>query len=164
MENRYLEFDCGFKACKYDNVTWGQLLKLDYLHFVDLMSHHVPVDSKTFEALAGEMTPTESAAARAATRYVDTAKFVEDAQHEYMLLECTHKGRMNGRTWGYIFKNDYKYFMWAVGNTMGRQTRTFKVFSSMLMPEHVIYVQSTPKGQVKASHQNARASAPARKN
>lgn len=148
---RYLQYDCNYRACKYKDPpkTWGEIIKLDYEHFVDLMCKHVPLDSKTFAVLENELQLPDQEIARKSTRLIDTEEEKRAQKERYLSLKCQHNGRMKNKTWGQIFLTDYNYFLWSVGNTMGRSTRTFNTFVECLKEEDKIYVLKTPKGKVK---------------
>jgi hypothetical protein len=152
---RYLQFECNYQACKYkdphDIWTWGRIVKEDYPHFVELMSEHVPLASMTFQALKSHLTGRDLEEAEKKTRFIDTPEYENTRVDAFMQLTCQHKGRMNGKTWATIKKEDYNYFVWAVGNTMGRDTITFETLSKSLCEPEKAYVMATEKGQVKVA-------------
>lgn len=152
MVARYLQYECKYKAAKYKDpcYTWGELVEKDYAHFVDLMSHEVPVESNTFVALQTQFrTAAHLQQARSATRNRDTPEGRIKQQNDFLMLKCSHRGRMNGKTWREIRATDYSYFVWAIGNTMSRDTKTFKIFHSCIHAAEQELVNSMPKGQVK---------------
>jgi len=150
MVTRYLQYECNYRACKYRDpvITWGELITKDYPQFLDLMMHHVPSQSNTFIALRSQLKPADVLAAAVSTRERDTDKGKQRECTEYLKYVCNHKGRMNGKTWGTIRATDYSYFVWSVGNTMNRDTKTFNVMKNCLTPAHQMYVQGTEKGKV----------------
>jgi hypothetical protein len=148
MTTRYLQYDCRYRACKYPDVTWGALIEQDYDHFVELMSTEVPVDSNTFVALRSELKQEHVTDATSAVRTRDTVDGHAKIQKEFLDMKCTHRGRMGGKTWREIRLHDYSYFVWATGNSMGRETKTFRVLSSCLDKQGELIVNSQPKGQV----------------
>ena len=151
MTTRYLQYECRYKNCKYQDpkLTWGELVKQDYNHFVDLMCYDVPRDSNTFLALAQELKSGDMEKAMSTTRHRDTTEGKEKTCDEYLSFKCMHKGRMNGKTWRDVRNKDYSYFVWAVGNTMSRDTKTFRVFRDCLKENEQKMVDSHDKGQVK---------------
>jgi hypothetical protein len=149
MTCRYMQYECKYRACKYPNVTWGALAQQDYQHFLDLMSTEVPADSNTFVALRSELRPEDVEAAMTTTRTRDTTEGKNKTQKDFLDMKCTHKGRMNGKSWHAIRETDYSYFVWSVGNTMTRDTTTYKVLSSCLDTAGAKLVNSSTKGQVK---------------
>ena len=151
MMMRYLQYECNYKKCKYQNpkITWGHLITNDYNHFFELMKTEVPVESNTFLALSSQLKPGDRAIALAATRTRDTPAGRNAQCDEYLSFLCTHKGRMNGKDWRTVRNEDYSYFTWAIGNTMSRDTKTFGVFRDCLKPSEQQLVDSKPKGQVK---------------
>jgi len=148
---RYLNYECTYKACKYADpgMTWGQLVRDDYEHFKQLMHEHVPLESKTFDALKSQLRNDDLETAKNNVRFIDTPDQTKERVSRYMEMTCQHNGRMKGKTWKKIFELDYPYFMWSVGNTMGRDTRTFKTFVTCLKDEDRELVMKTPKGSVK---------------
>ena len=149
MTVRYLQYDCKYRACKYADLTWGALVEQDYPHFVELMSTAVPLDSNTFLALRSRVRPEHMGIVTESVRTKDTPEGKARTQKEFLDMKCTHKGRMGGKTWRDIRRDDYSYFVWAVGNTMSRETKTFMVLSSCLDRTGNSIVTKTPKGQVK---------------
>lgn len=145
---RFLQYECTYRHCAHPGFTWGDIITKDYAHFVDLMSHHVPAASKTFDVLKEKLAAADVHKAEFAMR-VHIAESSDEVLERYLKMGCSHNGRMKGKTWGHILKTDYEYFVWAVGNTMGRDTRSFKVFFECLRPVEASVVQNTPKGQVK---------------
>ena len=51
----YLQYECKFDRCKYKGCTWGDIIRDNYDHFVELMAHEVYLDSNTFLALRGHV-------------------------------------------------------------------------------------------------------------
>lgn len=153
---RFLQYECGYRHCKYPNSTWGEIIVKDYPHFVDLMSHHTPVESKTFDVLKEKLSPSDLKTAMTSNR-VRIVESPDELRERYLKMVCSHNGRMKGKTWGHILKADYEYFVWAVGNTMGRDTRSFQVFFKCLSPADQVVVENTPKGQVKVRRAGRRA-------
>jgi hypothetical protein len=148
MVTRYLQYECKYHLCKHTGVTWGELIALDYPNFVDLMSHSVARDSNTFLALQGHLTPSDRMCAQTSTRHNDTEEGKKQTRERFLDLTCTHKGTMNGKTWRHILKNNYSYFMWSIGNTMGRDTKSFSVLVTCLKQEDQTRVITTPKGEL----------------
>jgi hypothetical protein len=152
MTTRYLQYECKYKMCKYrgaDIKSWGQLIMDDYAHFAFLMTTEVGVESNTFLALFPYLCGTDRETAVTATRRRDTPTGKQTIEDEFLQLICSHKGRMHGLTWGMVRQKDYSYFVWAVGNTMGRETKSFSVFYSCLLAKEQKLVDSMPKGHVK---------------
>ena len=147
---RYLQYECNYKACKYKDPTktWGEIIKEDYPHFVDLMTNHVPLQSQTFAVLKAELHLPDQKEAEKAVRFVDTEEEKAARTKRYLELTCQHNGRMKNKKWKDILSTDYEYFMWAVGNTMGRETRTFNTFVECLKEQDKVTVLKTPKGKV----------------
>jgi len=150
MVTRYLQYDCNYRACKYRDplITWGELIDRDYDQFLELMKHHVPVQSNTFIALRSQLKPGHVFAASISVRERDTEEGMRLECKEYLNYVCNHKGRMNGKTWEAIRATDYSYFVWSVGNTMNRDTKTFNVMRNCLTDAHQRYVDATEKGSV----------------
>lgn len=151
MVLRYLQYECNYRACKYRDpiLTWGDIREQDYPEFVKLLSYHVPLTSNTFLALESQLLPSDKFKARMAVRERDTPLGQEKECIEYLKYVCTHKGRMNGKTWAEIRATEYSYFVWAVGNTMSRETKTFNIMKNCLTLAHQRYVLKTAKGAVK---------------
>ena len=149
MTVRYLQYDCKYRACKYSDLTWGALVEQDYPHFVELMSTEVPLDSNTFLALKSCVQPAHMGVVMETVRTRDTVEGKEKTQKDFLDMKCTHRGRMGGKSWRDIRRDDYSYFVWAVGNTMSRDTKTFLVLSGCLDRAGTSIVTMTPKGQVK---------------
>jgi hypothetical protein len=148
---RYLQFECTYRSCKYQDPlwTWGQLVKEDYDHFIELMKDHVPLGSKTFDALKDVLVPADLVLVENhRTCFINSDEQKAKTKERYLNMLCTHNGRMKNKPWGTILKYEYNYFMWAVGNTMGRETRTFNSFVECLKPADKEVVLATPKGQV----------------
>lgn len=148
MVTRYLQYECVYKECKHKGVTWGELINSDYSNFADLMSNSVARDSNTFLALKGHLKPADLEFALTSTRHNETEEGKKESQEKFLDLICTHKGSMNGKSWRHIKTNNYSYFMWSIGNTMGRDTKSFKVLVTCLKPEDQTRVITTPKGEV----------------
>jgi hypothetical protein len=149
---RYLQYECSYRACKYrgsDVKTWGELIKCDRPHFVYLITSEVSVESNTFLALSTFLNPAELSLAQTFVRRRDTPEGKQERCNDFLRLKCTHKGRMGGKEWGVVRATDYSYFVWAVGNTMGRETKSFAVFCECLNPVELNLVLSCAKGQVK---------------
>lgn len=151
MVTRYLQYECRYKKMKHKGETWGWLVQNDYKHFVELMCFEVPVGSNTFLALSTQLTPEDRAKAEVSIRARDTPEGKADTCNKYLEYTCTHKGRMNGKTWKEVRESDYSYFTWAVGNTMARETKTFKVFRECLREPERQLVDAYPKGKVKVN-------------
>jgi hypothetical protein len=152
MSTRYLQYECRYKMCKYrdqDMKTWGALLADDYEHFAFLMRTEVGVDSNTFLALSPYLTGTDRQTALTTVRQRDTPEGKQKRDSDFLNLVCSHKGRMGGLTWGTVRQKDYSYFVWAVGNTMNRDTKSFNVFYNCLNEKEQKLVDSASKGQVK---------------
>lgn len=152
MVARYLQYECRYRQCKYrdaDIKTWGELVRDDYPHFVFLMSTEVAVDSNTFLALSSQMSPVDREMALNCIRRSDTKEGKENIGADFLKLVCSHRGRMHGLTWDAIRAKDYSYFVWAVGNTMGRDTKSFNVFFECLHKKEQQLVLAMAKGQVK---------------
>lgn len=151
MVLRYLQYECGYRNCKYQSprVTWGELVSQDYPHFLELMSKDVPADSNTYIALLSQVKPHDRLAVNTAIKTRDTPEGKEQTFNYFLDLTCTHRGRMNGKTWRDVRLKDYAYFTWAVGNTMNRDTKTFKIFRECLHEDEKRLVDSFPKGEVK---------------
>jgi hypothetical protein len=150
---RYLQYDCTYKHCKYQDPlkTWGEIIREDYPHFLELMSQHVPLNSKTFDVLKSELNLDDVQVAENTIRFIDLPENKGKQQEAYLQLTCTHRGRMHGKTWGDILKKDYNYFLWSVGNTMSRETRTFNTLVKCLKDADQHMVRLTPKGKVRVS-------------
>lgn len=142
--DRFMSYECCYAACKYDKHTWRQIKEEDYEHFKSLLTNNVDRDSNTFKTLIQELTEKERIIAMDTPWTPQTQPDLE----RYLDIVCGHNGRMKGKTWGHILKNHYDYFMWSVGNAMGRETRTFNAFITCLKDEDQLYVLSTPKGTV----------------
>ena len=154
---RYLQYECTYKHCKYQDPrkTWGDIIREDYPHFLELMSQHVPLNSKTFNVLKSELNLDDVQVAENTIRFIDLPENKEKQQEAYLQLKCTHRGRMHGKTWGEILKKDYNYFLWSVGNTMSRETRTFNTLVQCLTDADQHMVRLTPKGKVRANKKRA---------
>ena len=152
MITRYLQYECRYRMSKYRNddvKTWGELIKDDYAHFVFLMSTEVSVDSNTFLALSTFLNPMDKLVALSSVRRKDTPEGKASENADFLNLVCSHRGRMNKLTWGKIRTKDYSYFVWAVANTMNRDTKSFSVFFNCLHEKEQQLVLSGPKGHVK---------------
>lgn len=145
---RYLQYECSYRANVHKGLTWGELANKDYDHFVYLMGNHVPADSATYKALRPELKESDRVSCDSKVRYHDTEEGKATQRERYLALLCNHKGRMAGKTWKEIYDSDYDYFLWSVGNTMGRDTRTFNVFLSCLNENDQKRVLGTPKGKL----------------
>lgn len=148
MTTRYLQYECKYRACKYTGLTWGEVYAQDYDHFLWLMTTEVALDSNTFVALCGHIRPCHAAGALNGVRTRDTEDGKNKIRNEFLDMKCTHRGRMGGKTWREIRDIEYSYFVWSVGNTMTRETKTFKVMSSCLDAHGAKIVNGSPKGQV----------------
>ena len=148
---RYLQYECGYRNCKYQapKVTWGELVAQDYPHFIELMSNDVPTDSNTFITLITQVKDEDQVKVRTSTKVRDTPDGLLQTQEDFLNLTCTHRGRMNGKTWRFVRDSDYAYFTWAVGNTMTRDTKTFLTFRECLLEAEKKLVDAAEKGQVK---------------
>jgi hypothetical protein len=149
---KYLQYECRYRKSKYRDAavkTWGELIKDDYEHFKFLMSTEVSLESNTFLALSTFLHPLDKAFAMACVRRKDTQEGKESINADFLSLTCSHRGRMNMKSWGDIRASDYSYFVWAVANTMGRETRSFNVFYQCLHEKEQALVDSAPKGHVK---------------
>jgi hypothetical protein len=148
-----LQRTCTYAAhIKYvggrENVkTWGEIIRSDSSHFVELMCYHVGKESRTFELLFNELPESDRQKSLDSIRERDRPDNVEARKEKFLSYTCEHKSRFNGKTWGYILKNAYSYFLWSVANTMGRETATFAVLVSCLQPEDQQKVLDTPKGE-----------------
>ena len=152
QRTRYLQCDVAYRACKYpEAMTWGQLFTKDYPHFVELLTFHVGVHTKIFHAFISLLSPADQEKARTATRFRDTLEGQAGRLDHYLSLECSHKGKMNGKTWRWIRDNNYGYYLWSVGNAMGRDTRSFSALFEGLRDGDKTMVQNTPKGSVMAN-------------
>ena len=155
---KYKAFECAYKACKYKEppITWGELSENDYEHFLYLLSESVGVDTMTFKVLSTLLTDDDKQAAKIATRYRDTPAGKKDEEELYLRLTCRYKGKSNGKTWKSIRDNNYSFFVWAVGNAMGRETNTFNVLKRCLKQEDRELVEATAKGEVRPSKKQKR--------
>jgi hypothetical protein len=152
MITRYLQYECRYRMCKYKNdqiKTWGELIALDYAHFLFLMSTEVGLSSNTFLALKGYLRGADVNFAMSNIRRRDTKEGQDSISVDFLALVCSHRGRMNGKTWGEIRDKDYSYFVWAIGNTMGRETKSFQVFYDCMNLSERLLVAAAPKGQVR---------------
>jgi hypothetical protein len=151
--DQYLAYDCDYKACKYKDppITWGELLEKDYKHFLYLLSESVGVDTMTFKVLSTLLDDDDKQAAATATRYRDTPAGKKEEEERYLQLKCGFKGKSNGKTWKSIKENNYSFFLWAVGNAMGRETKSFNVLKRCLKAADRELVEATPKGEVRPS-------------
>ena len=152
MITRYLQYECRYRMSKYRNEdvkTWGGLIKDDYAHFVFLMSTEVSVESNTFLALSTFLNPFDKQIALTSVRRKDTPEGKAMENSDFLKLICSHRGRMHGKTWGDIRTKDYSYFVWAVANSMNRETKSFSVFFNCLREKEQQLVLSCAKGHVK---------------
>ena len=147
---RYLQYEVKYSdlAPRHKGITWGQLITDDYHHFVYLMSYSVAKDSNTFLALKSELKPEDLEFSWHTIRTRDTDEGKKILQEKYLDLTCSHKGAMNGKTWRQIRAERYSYFMWSVGNSMGRDTKSFQVLVECLNPADQITVKTTNKGEL----------------
>jgi hypothetical protein len=140
---RYLQFDCNYRHSHYPGKTWGEILLLDYEHFKALLCMHVPREGKTYSALRAALKEEDKGLA-------DTCTRIQEAEQEkfarFMGYTCGHQGRMNGKTWLQILNKDYDYYMWAVANTMGRESSTFNMLVQALKPVDQAIVVNLSKG------------------
>jgi hypothetical protein len=145
--DNYLTFACRYQACKQtykdDGATWDDIIVDDYEHFSQLMKFHVPLDSRTFAALACFLTRPDYAEATISKR------LDQDSDTGFDNFVCGHKGRNGGKTWGEIRRKDYNYFLWSVGNCMGRSTRTFDSAFKKLKKTDQALVMASEKGSFK---------------
>ena len=145
----YLQYECKFDRCKYKGCTWGDIIRDNYDHFVELMAHEVYLDSNTFLALRGHVKEKDLPYVLTAVRYRDTNEGLQEARDVYLEFKCTHKGRHNDKSWRSVRATDYTYFVWAVGNTMQRHTKTFKILYECLDIAGKKYVDAAPRGEVR---------------
>jgi hypothetical protein len=147
----YLQYTCQYEACKYkgsNDITWGCMVTEDYGHFVYLMANHVPLKSHTYKVLRTQLGPEDQKYCDAQPRETESEEYKKKQLDKFLDLHCSHNGRMHGKQWREIRNKHYPYFVWAVGNTMGRLTKTFDVLSRGLQPEDLKMVMDTPKGKV----------------
>lgn len=146
---RFLDYECDYAKSEYKGLgmTWGELFEANYDHYKYLLSTQVANTTSTFEVLSKKLKKEDQVEAAAARREEEGD---QQRRKRYLQMKCSHAGRHTGKTWGTILRQDYPYFMWAVGNTMGRETRTFKTFVECLKDEDIKKVLSTPRGLVKA--------------
>lgn len=149
--SRYLGYTCDYHACKYkeDGVTWADLFQRDPVHFTDLLSYHVGASTKTFEVLSQLLSPEKREEAKHTVRRVDTPEYKKEQEDFYLNLVCNYKGKSKGKTWKEIRDTNYSFFVWAVGNAMGRDTKSFSVFKRCLKPEDQKMIEETTKGEVR---------------
>jgi hypothetical protein len=147
---RYLQYECGYRSCKYQTPrpTWGELIVQDYPHFVELMANDVPADSLGFLALMSHVKSQDQLRVRTATKSRDTPEGKQATFNEFLGFTCTHRGRMNGKTWREVRDKDYSYFTWVVANTMNRDTKSFKVFRDCLQEKERSLIDAAEKGAV----------------
>jgi hypothetical protein len=69
----------------------------------------------------------------------------ESDKETFLSYTCGHKGRFSGKTWAHVMKSDYNYFKWTVQNTMGRDTKSFRVFVECLRPRDIEVVKKTER-------------------
>jgi hypothetical protein len=151
----YLGFPCRYTHCKYkgeSEMTWGEIIKHDYEHFVQLMTFHVPVESRTFKALCSHLVGVDLDVAKVSERFQDSKQGTELELARFMKMTCGHKGKKNGLPWGEIREKDYNYFLFSVGNCMGRDSKTFRVMKGGLTDADQKMVMMTPKGEVRAPY------------
>lgn len=153
---RYLQFTCNLYSCKYKEppITWGELIHKDYPHFLELMKTYVRLDTKTFDILSKCIKPEHLEEAKTHQRFYDTREYLDYRIQKYLDYTCTHKGRFNGKTWRHILARDYKYFKWAVQNTMGRHTKTFQILVECLRPEDIETVKASKRQERKPEKEN----------
>lgn len=151
--SRYLGYTCDYHACKYkdEGITWGDLFQKDPAHFTELLSYHVGASTKTFEVLSQMLTPSAAEEAKHTVRRVDTPEYKKEQEEFYLNLVCNYKGKSQGKTWKEIRDTNYSFFVWAVGNAMGRDTKSFSVFKRCLKPEDQKMIEETAKGEVRYS-------------
>lgn len=149
--NRYIGYKCDYHACKYkdEGITWGDLYQKDPEHFLELLSYHVGATTNTFEVLSQLLTPDQRERAKCAVRRVNTPEYQKEQEDFYLNLTCNYKGKSNGKKWKDIKDNNYSFFVWAVGNAMGRDTKSFNVFKRCLKPEDQKMIEETEKGKVR---------------
>jgi len=148
MTVRYLQYECKYIKNKYKGQTWGDIIHKDYDHFLFLLSKEVARDSNTFLALKGQLKPEDQQKAFDCTRTRDTDEGRLAAREDMLQYKCSHRGRMHGKTWKEVRDSDYSYFTWAVANTMGRDTKSFRVYRDCLNEAEKKLVDGAPKGQV----------------
>jgi hypothetical protein len=145
---RYLQYDCNYRHSHYPGKTWGEILILDYEHFKALLCIHVPREGKTYAALRKALKDEDK-------EFADTCIRVQEQEQDkftrFMGYTCGHQGRMNKKTWLQILAKDYDYFLWAVANTMGRESTTFNVLIQALKPEDQAMVLKLEKGKYVSS-------------
>lgn len=148
---KYKAYECDYKACKYKAppITWGELLEKDYEHFLYLLSNYVGVDTTTFKVLSTLLTDDDKQGAVSAIRHRDTPEGMKEEEERYLQMTCNYNGKSKGKTWKSIKENNYSFFLWAVGNAMGRDTKSFNVFKRCLKPDDREMVENTPKGEVR---------------
>lgn len=151
--DKYKAFTCDYKACKYkeEPMTWGEILDCDYDHFLYLLSNHVGVDTKTFKVLSTLLTDLDLQIATDHTRHRDTPDGQKEEEERYLKLKCGYNGKSKGKSWQEIKDDDYSFFMWAVGNAMNREGKSFNVFKRCLKPGDRELVENTPKGEVRST-------------
>jgi hypothetical protein len=152
MIDRYLQYEINYSDLlqQYKGLTWGALIVENYHHFVYLMAHSVAKDSNTFLALKGHLQPADREFAQKTTRTRDTQEGKQKTMDKYLQITCSHKGAMNGKTWHEIREKNYSYFVWSVGNVMGRDTKSFAVLVNCLNVKDQEMVKATEKGEVVA--------------
>jgi hypothetical protein len=153
MAQRYLDYECNYRRMPGDlrGLTWRAIKDHHPDTFVSLMTHDVSTDSKTFQLFQRFLTPEQRQVSSTTVKYQDSPEGIKERQERYLDLPCTHKGRMNGKTWREIRTKDYSYFVWSVGNSMGRDTKSYKSLLGCLNPTEQQLVEDTPKGQVRVS-------------
>lgn len=135
--DRYLAYECNNSGLSEHHqgkgLTWGDILVTDYTEFQRLLGLYVRSTSRTFAVLSTCLKSRDDYInCRDAIVYYDSPAGQADEVDRYLSYKCTHKGRMNGKTWKEILKIDPSYIAWAVGNTMGRETKTYRVLLGVL--------------------------------
>lgn len=156
-ELQMLQYTCLYQAHvnkvggKENALTWGDIIRTDYPHFKDLMEHHVGKDTQTFELLLPHVRPEDVEECKGGELLRDSDEETKKKLPLFLQYKCNHKSRYNGKTWQWILNNQYKYYVWSIANTMGRETSSFKILSHGLQPKDRDIVMSTAKGQWKRS-------------
>ena len=148
--DKYKAYTCDYKACKYKDepMTWGQIIEEDYDHFLYLLSNHVGVETNTFKVLSTLLRDGDKKTAMETIRHRDTPTGQKEEEGRYLKLTCGYNGKSKGKTWQEIKDGDYSFFLWAVGNAMNREGKSFNVLKRCLKPEDQELVETTPKGEV----------------
>lgn len=145
-DQKCLDYICTLSSSKYPNCTWGYIIEKDYKHFIYLISNFLPIDSTTFISLLPFVKVDDQPSVLENTRYYDTEEYEKEQIERYLDFICHHKSKKHhGKTWRQVRSDSYGYFKWAVQNTMGRDTKTFKYLVQALQPQDIEKViASTP--------------------